>query len=214
MRNIIQIILNKDKKYIGDLKYYFRIIWHSPNILKPYHGLRHILHVMWDVYNAFLYYEKLGTIIDGRTLRNMLIAALFHDYNHPGRAGNDKANIKLALEGLRAHILPEDEEWFDNIAIYIKATEFPHTHDVELFLPENIMRDADISYTLTDSWIQLVAFQLNREMNLSPEEMLKGQEPFMRHVLKFSTEWGKEKYATKLEDRIEEVRDMIGVLYP
>ena len=213
MRNIIQIVLNKDNKYIGDLKYYFRIIWHSPNILKPYHGLRHILHVMWDVYNAFLYYEKNGNVIEPRTFRNMLIAALFHDYNHTGRAGNDSVNIRLALDGLRTHILPQDEDWFDDISSYIKATEFPHSHDKELSLAENIMRDADISYTLSDSWIQLVAFQLNREMNLSPEEMLKSQEPFMRHVLKFSTDWGKEKYADKLESRIEEVRDMISVLY-
>ena len=209
MKSIIQIVLNKDNKYPGDLKHYLRVIWHSPNLLKPYHGLRHMLHVFWDTYYGALYY---GEKISPRTLRNMLIAALFHDYNHCGKTGNDAANIALAIEGLKQHILPIDEPYLDEIVSYIKATEYPHKEG-EMPLPALIIRDADISYTLSDTWIQLVNFQLNREMGLSPEEMLRSQQPFLEKYLKFSTEWAEKKYSDRVTARIEEVKDMVKVIY-
>lgn len=187
-KRIIQIINNIAGNYPGNLKEYFRIVWRAPNIMLPYHNIRHMLHVMWDVYDATLAYPE----IDERTRRNLLIAALFHDYNHTGSGKDDAVNIRNAVQGLRTHILPVDEPYFDEITSYIKATQFPHQAG-DLDLPALIMRDADVASTLSDVWIAMVSFGLNKELGLSPEEMLKAQKPFLGSI-KFGTDWAEQKY--------------------
>jgi hypothetical protein len=192
MKNVIQIINNVEDKYPGDLKHYLRVIWYSPNVNVPYHNLRHMLHVMWATYQGAQYYKDQ---IDPRTLRNMLIAALFHDYNHPGESGNDSKNIEIAIKGLKTFILHQDRPFLDEICGYIKATQFPHLK-LDLTLPGKIIRDADVAYTLSDAWIQTVSFGLSEEIGLSTEEMLRGQEGFLKS-LQFETEWAKNEYGNK-----------------
>ena len=50
-------------------------------------------------------------------------------------------------------------------------------------------------------------------MGLSPEEMLRSQQPFLEKYLKFSTEWAEKKYSDRVTARIEEVKDMVKVIY-
>ena len=210
-KNIIQIITNKDNKYPGNLEHYFRIVWQATNVMMPYHNMRHMLHVMWNTYNGAMFYN-----IDGRTLRNMLIAALFHDYGHTGSTADDSINIAIAITGLDHSILPEDVPYRREITSYIKATGVPpiEIEDTEENLPQLILRDADLSYTLEDVWIQPVNFGLNVEMGISTEKILKFQETFLTKILVLSTGWAKQKYSQKIKDRIEEANEMIKVLYP
>jgi len=81
-------------------------------------------------------------------------------------------------------------------------------------LPKLILRDADLSYTLEDVWIQPVNFGLNVEMGISTEKILKFQETFLTKILLLSTDWAKQKYSQKIKDRVEEANEMIKVLYP
>ena len=212
MQTIIDIITNKDNTYEGDLKHYFRAIFEAPNVDHPYHNLRHMLHVMWAVHEAGVYYD---TQISKRTLRNMLIAALFHDYDHVGKTGNDAENIIRALQGLNKYLLEEDRDW-DNLHVItrcIDATEFPHKELTGgLGLPEQIVRDADVAYTLNTVWIQTVLRGLSQEMNLSAQQLLKGQEPFLKS-LKFETEWAQNHYGLLIDRRISEAKEMYSVLY-
>jgi hypothetical protein len=205
---IIDIIKNKDNTYPNDLTHYLKIVWMAPNATAPYHNIRHMLHVMWDTYNGYLYYKN---EISPRTLRNMLVAALFHDYAHSGKSGNDSYNIETAIHYLTLFILEEDKPFLDEISEYIKATQFPHLV-MELTLPGKILRDADVTYTLSDTWIQTVAFGLSEEIGISTESMLKGQETFLKS-LHLETEWAQKEYGPKIEERIIEAKDMCDVIY-
>jgi hypothetical protein len=208
-RTIPQIILNKDNIYQGDLRHYARVVWYAPNFTANYHDGQHMFHVMWATYHGALFY---GDKIDSRTLRNMLIAALMHDYNHRGEKGPDSVNIENAIKGLRNCILPEDLPYIDEIIFYIKGTEFPHKA-MELTLPAMIIRDSDIAYTLSPSWIQKVNWDLSREVGISVEAMLRSQEDFLRNHLKLSTDWAKEEYGIILEKRIEEANELVYIFY-
>ena len=199
-KTAIQIV----KEY--NLEHYFRLIWNCPNVS-----------VMILVHEACEYHE-----IDKVTTRLLLIAALFHDYDHTGIMGDDSVNIKRAIKSLTLYIAEKDYKYFHEIQSYIRATEFPHQEmaHVDENLPLFIMRDADTAYTLNERWIQSV-IGIGIEMGLGiadmpalQEKMLRMQEPFMTKVVKFSTEWAKEKYKEILEQRLTEVRDMISVLYP
>ena len=71
-------------------------------------NFRHTLHVLWLCQKACRYYQKTLT---PRQMRNLLIAALFHDFDHPGHPhpgeqDPDRINIRIAIAGLRRHITP------------------------------------------------------------------------------------------------------------
>jgi len=62
-----------------------------------------MLHVLWLCHQACRYYQNWLT---ARQLRNLLIAALFHDFDHPGHPhpgerDPDRINIPIAIAGLR-----------------------------------------------------------------------------------------------------------------
>ena len=203
---VIDIVNNTENKYDGNLLPYFKLIWNAPNVNMPYHNLRHMLHVMWATYNGGLYYD-----IDPRTLRNMLIAALMHDYNHTGRTGDDTINIEFAIRGFEENMLLEDVPYMNDIIFLIRATQFPHT-EIEYSLPAFILRDADVAYTLNDSWIHIVNIGLSQELNITAEKMLKFQETFLSGM-KLYTEWGKKEYSEKIKERIQEAKEMVNAIY-
>jgi hypothetical protein len=209
MKTIIDIVINKDGLYPGDLKKYFRVIWNAPNITLTYHNLQHMLAVTQSVYEACDFYD-----ITGRQLRNMLIAAMFHDYDHTGSVGDDEANIRRAVEGLKKHILIEDNEYLLDIVSLILATQFPHKeYDEDFIIPLSwhIIRDADITYTMMRDWITPV-LGLSQELNLTANSMLLGQVPFLQNNLKLSSEWGIRKYESLIKERIKEVNLIVEIL--
>lgn len=207
--NVIGIIRNREGSYDGDLVHYFRVLWHSPNILHPYHNLRHMLHVTWATYQGAMHHRDELT---REQIRALLIAAMFHDYNHTGTTGNDARNIEVAIGGMKTHALPADKRIVEEMSCkYIKATQFPHL-DEDFDLPALILRDVDVAYTLSDVWIQLVNFGLNQELGISPEQMLRGQAPFLKN-LKFHTTWGEQTYGPRIQPRIEEAEEMVSVLF-
>lgn len=209
MKTIIDIVVNKEGLYPGDLKKYFRVIWNAPNITLPYHNMQHMFAVTQSVYEACDFYD-----ITGRQRRNMLIAAMFHDYDHTGLTGDDEINIKRAVEGLKKHILLEDNEYLLDIVSLILATQFPHKEYAEDFnvpLSWHIIRDADITYTMMQDWITPV-LGLSQELKLTANAMLLGQVPFLQNNLKLSSEWGIRKYEALIQERIKEVNLILEIL--
>src|SRR5262249_42027862 len=66
-----------------------------------------------------------------RQMRNLLIAALFHDFDHPGHAHRgvedpDRINIDIAIAGLRRYIMPGDRLCLPEIEALIEATHYPY----------------------------------------------------------------------------------------
>ena len=67
-------IKNTNHRYNGDLKHYYKLVMTCPNAYAPYHNVRHMLHVLWEAYDGGVH---MG--LQPRALRNLCIAALFHD---------------------------------------------------------------------------------------------------------------------------------------
>jgi 3'5'-cyclic nucleotide phosphodiesterase len=184
-----QIILNVEGLYEGTLIEYFQGLWYlGKNTNLPYHNFGHCTYVLWRCHEGARFHQKQ---LSKRRVRNLLIAALFHDYDHRGVMGNDTENIALAMNTLEELVLHVDKESLLDIKLLIRATEFPHviTHD-ELPLEGLILRDADMMQAFSPTWIQQVVFGLAAEWGKSPKEVLAMQKSFLGAVA-FQTEWAR-----------------------
>lgn len=210
--SIPAIVRNDDGLYEGNLVSYFRAVFnHAQNLCNPYHNFRHMCHVLWLCHEACKFYTE--NSMYRRDMRNLLIAALFHDFDHTGQAGPDSVNIARAIAGLEKHLAPEDRDELPAIVAIIKATEFPYTvPSDQLELPEQIIRDADLSQGLSVAWIQQTVFGLATEWRKTPLEVLKMQMPFFTG-LKFATVWAHRQFpAAKVEEKIAEAQELFDIL--
>jgi hypothetical protein len=208
---IPDIITNKDGLYEGDLvSYYKALFFQAQNLRHPYHNLRHMLHVFWLCYEACVFY---GDRLSKRQVRNLLIAALFHDFDHSGMFGNDDLNIERAVRGLRKHLAHWEEFTVEDIIEIMRATEFPHkTPSGQLDLPAQILRDADVSQALSVAWLQQIVIGLASEWGKPPLEVLKAQRGFHRS-LSFQTEWARSVFPPELlEAKIAEAQAHLDIL--
>lgn len=215
--NIKDVIRNTSGFYAGDLRHYFKaVFFNARNWNNPYHNFRHIFHVLWLCYDACGFYRKVGAV--GWTLeraRNLLIAAIFHDYDHSGRTGRDDLEIQRAIDGLRKHIEEADKWNLEEIESIIKDTQFPYQVPGEKLgrLESQILRDADISQALSPVWLQQVIFGLALEMNVPPIKMLEMQESFLRNAIKPLTAWGQERFPQQLiDEKIGEAKALLELL--
>ena len=152
-----KIIANQERLYEGNLTFYFRtLFFKSSNIHNPYHNFRHMLHVLWLCHQACRYYQNRLT---PRQMRNLLIAALFHDFDHPGHPhpgenDPDRINIPIAIAGLRRYVMPADRAFLPQIEALIEATHYPYKIGSDkLDLLGQIIRDADLAQALSPAWI-------------------------------------------------------------
>lgn len=206
-----EVIRNTSALYEGNLTYYARVVFHhAQNLEHPYHNFRHMFHVLWLCHEACRFHHAELT---PRAMRNLLIAALFHDFNHSGMFGDDDLNIERAVRCLKKHIAAVDVPYFEEIVLLIRGTQYPYVIDSkELDLCGKILRDADVSQAFTVAWIQQVIFGLAREWNKTPVEILKMQEPFFRS-LSFQTVWAREQFPmVDIEAKIRETREMLELL--
>jgi hypothetical protein len=210
---IARMIQNQDDLYTGvSLAPYFRVIINAPNIHHGYHGLRHMLHVTWVCYHACKYYSRLGKL-SKRDARNLLIAALFHDYAHCGKACDDAINIEAALDGLREHIQDVDRDHLVKISIIIAATQFPHADlGGTPSLCEQIIRDADISQAFGTTWIGDIAAGFGSELDKTPIEMLEQQLKFLTFI-EFHSDFGKVFFGQDaINAKLRETEDLLSIL--
>jgi hypothetical protein len=214
--DIPEIIGNDRGLYGGDLAGYFRtLIFHATNLTRPYHNLRHMLHVTWLCYQAAQFYRDRLT---RRQIRDLLIAALFHDFDHPGHPhpgadDPDGVNIDRSIAAFRRHIAPEDRPFLPAIEALIEATHYPYAVAGEqLDLSGQIIRDADLAQSLSRVWIQQVVIGLARERRVSPLEILKMQPAFLA-ALSFNTEWARERFpACLITAKIAEAERLLALL--
>lgn len=204
------IINNTDQIYEGNLRQYYRDVFHQgTHVNNSYHHFGHNLYVVFACYEACKFYADSADSPTPRAMRSLLVAAIFHDFDHPGRTVDDdgkpipdSVNIERAIDGFRRYVLPEDQPSSDSIEALIRITEFPYrVPTAQLPLLSQIIRDADISHSLSHTWLQQVVFGLAKEQGKTPLEILTGQATFYRNFLKFTTKWAKEKYPRSDIDR-------------
>lgn len=210
------VIGNDERLYEGDLIPYFQILFFKArNLNNPYHNFRHTTHVLWLCYNACRYYRDELTPL---RMRILLIAALFHDFDHPGHPhpgeeNPDAINIAIAIAGLRQYITTSDHALLPEIEALVEATHFPYKIDGgELDLPSKIIRDADLAQALSPVWIQQVVLGLAQEWRVTPVEVLKAQASFLAN-LPFNTEWARQLFPRELvRAKIEEAEKLLKLL--
>lgn len=200
------MIHNANGRYEGDdLIYYFQLVMKAPNAYAPYHNVRHMLHVFWEAYDGGV---QMG--LDKRELRNLLIAALIHDYGHTSTKVDDQVNIDRAVRELDIIALDIDRPHLVEIRESIRSTKFPYT-DEKFTQNQLILRDADQSQTFSLVWIHNILYGLGQELEMTYEQMLKLQRPFLEN-LKFATKWGQNKFTPLIIPRLKLVDEMIDIL--
>jgi len=164
--------------------------------------------VIKNVYNI----AKTYTTID-EYIVELLIAAIFHDFNHTGgRLKNDSENVDRAIEAFEKFT---SENNSSNIRIknIIRATEFPFKND-ELDILQKIIRDADVMQWLEPNYIQHVLIGLNGEFHNSSSvtiELIQNSLDFMKSVEIF-TKYAKDQMKQHLPEKIEECEYLIKIL--
>lgn len=184
-----QIIINWEGLYEGNLVKYFQALFYTAeNLNLPYHNFRHCTHVFYLCYEASRFYKD---ELSKRRIRNLLIAAKFHDFNHTGVVGDDALNIERSVAALRQHLDEYDRDSLEDIVLLLQGSQYPYIlGDDKLPLEGLILRDADLMQAFSTAWIQQVVFGLAAEWGKTPIEVLALQQKFLGNIV-FKTEWGR-----------------------
>ena len=193
------------KKYKLDNYLKILIEENSSNNL-PYHNFYHILCVM---YHAFLISKSLGH--SNKETKNLLIAAIFHDFDHSGGKLKDSENVKNAIKAFLKYS-EESKENTDAVVSIIEATEYPYViEEKSLTEYQKVIRDADLMQTFKDNYLQQNWIGLASEMNAPLLKALEGSEKFWQSV-KFHTQFAKDTAEKIMPGRYEDVKYLINLL--
>ena len=208
----IPAVINNDLDvYEGDLQHYFRaMLFKAKNLGHPYHNLRHMLHVTYECHDACVFYQNQ---LSPRARRNVMVAAMMHDFDHCGVTGHDDLNLVRAKRALREHGAVEDREHILGIDDIIDGTQFPYKGPTgKLSLEAQILREADAMQTFSLAWLQQIIVGLSAEMGITWRQMLEGQEEFIAS-LEFHTDWAKQRVPPEMiAEKIKEVRALLKII--
>lgn len=152
----------------------------------PYHDLNHLMTVLKYCYYGAIY----EGIVNEKELKELLIAAIFHDANHSGGKKTDDLNIKNAKKIIKEFVESQDiEVGIGAINDILDATQYPYVVD-ELSTRQAIIRDADLMQVYEYNWIQQNIGGLSSELNMDFIEFLKPQRKFLESI-EFNTDWAK-----------------------
>lgn len=202
---IVKIINNSENLYEGDLRYYYKLVFYSPNANNPYHNFRHMIHVLCSVYEAAKFCS-----FKPKQFRALLLAGLVHDYGHSGRMINDHQEILKTIKSVKEFILDEDKYFLPEIEEWLRATEFPYSSE-PISEGAGILRDADASQSFGDTWLQQTVFGLAQELNIPAITCLEKEIEYLQN-LKFYSNWGKEVLFPKVSRKVFEVRELLNLL--
>lgn len=195
------------KKY--ELEYYLKVlITENSGNNNYYHNFQHTTTVMNNVYHIAIHEE-----LSRKKIRLLLIAALFHDFDHSGGKLKDDENIKLAIEAFKKYSKESDKHNKFIIDI-IKCTQFPYNIDDDEYLTkcQKIIRDADSLQWIEDNFIQHILFGISKEYGNSLTTLtLKNQIKFIED-LRIFTSTGKSKYKSNYSKKIKDCKYLIKIL--
>ena len=158
----------------------------------PYHSVYHANCMIENCYDGAQYYN-----LPYSSTRELLIAAMFHDFNHSGGKLEDRGNINRALKGVStffAQYCKGDGGVSNLIWQCIKCTEYPFV--IEPFtIEQRIIRDADLMQYRYPDWLEMYETNLKKEIEVrldkevSHSDMYWGNVRFWKSV-EYFTEWG------------------------
>ena len=155
------------------------IIDHNTSNDAPYHHLNHMLRVMTYCNEGCKFHK-----ITGKLRKDLLVAALFHDFGHSQGEKSDSENVKTAISAVREWYASNDLNHssvnIERVANIIAATEYPYVIPKEdLTLEQAIIRDADLMIALDSDWMGNMIIGLATEMKVvNFKKMADGQHAF------------------------------------
>ena len=158
------------------------------NMKQPYHNEQHLFIVTLASAAGAEYYD-----LTPRQKRVLVLAALYHDYNHTGKIGvPDSVNIELAVEGVENFLRLEGytsitHKDADAVKALIHATLHPNKKR-PASISEAIIRDADMMEWFEPDAEELLV-GLNEELKPDSPFTMKTTEAFLRKH-SFLTQWG------------------------
>lgn len=158
-------------------------------------------HSCWMVAKCFDMAEQME--IGGEDLKALVLAALFHDFNHSGGIVSDHVNVANAVQGLlNATEVTRSDPFLSKVIRTLSVTQFPFVRKPET-LAEQVIRDADILQGCTVHFAKTIYVDLYGELqtskgSLSFIDFRKGQEAFLKGVEMF-TPIGKAEHKEFLE---------------
>ena len=167
----------------------------------PYHNKYHARCMMLNCFEGALF-EKCTTV----EVRALVVAAMFHDFNHTGGHEPDEANIRLALEGLNLaqhaemFFTPLTEKELELAIRAIRVTQYPFIHE-PMTVTEKIIRDADLMQlyeadvpTMRAQYLGLKAeVEISRKVTFTQEEYAVGQRAWLDEYVVWYTAWARKK---------------------
>lgn len=190
-----------------------------------YHNTRHMFGVAqlaWKLWSIEAGEGEVENDCPDYDLRILLIACLWHDYDHSGGQQSDRDNINDAINAFETWLaLPEfshelKPEFFTHNPVVsvkqlIEVTEFPFCHE-PCSLAEKVIRDADLLYSFHDSTGEIL-HGLYTELAQSgrlPEDvtfldMVDGQTKFHNEVKLFT----KTGLAIHIDRKAEVIREQL-----
>jgi peptidyl-tRNA hydrolase len=190
----------KEYDYLGKALSYI-IKEDKESLYHPYHNLNHNITV-----TIFCKYIGDSENLNKKQMKELLLAAIFHDFNHSGGKEKDDYNIKNAKKGF-SDFIKESEEDVDEKVVYkiIDATEFPYKKESkELGIQEKIIRDADMCQLFEPNRLQFNYLGLQSEMGIDFSTQLNNQEKFYPNI-KFNTSFAKKMFEKSKKQIFEEL---------
>lgn len=175
-----------------------------------YHCKYHAICVTLNVYEGSIYYG-----LSFKQTRNLLLAAIFHDFDHSGdgRFSDcpllDEQNIELALIGLNTYLEQVEDEFYladedyAEIINTLRITKYPYAKD-PVTISEMIIRDADLmqAYELDDARLLKqyrglqVEIERARSTKFTTAEFAEGQRAWLNENVKWYSQWAIKKAET------------------
>jgi HD superfamily phosphodiesterase len=147
---------------------------YGTHVLNPYHNNEHQLQVAYHAVNAYMHDVKEAVV--QKDIDTLVVAALFHDFDHSGGKLKDEENIQRALQFVQGSafkaIAVKQQVEVEQVVELIRVTEF--SGGVFPNEPQNLMakalRDADLCSIFSAEGRMLIKYGLFEEINKKPIE--------------------------------------------
>lgn len=189
----------------------------------PYHNNQHLFHVA-RIADQLLSLESEPTHADSIVL---ILACLFHDFDHSGGLLDDTCNIERSIQGLRSfaetdlgHRVFQNDVTVSDVEDLIRITQFPFVHTPQEILGE-CLRDADLLYSFSSVGTHAVVTGLRQETAvktgelIKPLDYVKQQREFINSLRMFTsagTNLVRRIKAVVLDEQVRCIKDTYGIV--
>ena len=142
---------------------------------------------------------------DEKELRELLIAAIFHDVDHTAGKEKDDVNIKNSKKAIKSFVEQEDIDVdLEKINAILDATQYPYVlESKDLDLRQKLIRDADLMQVFEYNLIHQNIAGLSTELKMNFIDFVAPQRKFLDSA-EFNTNWGKRMKKERWEDVIKQ----------